>query len=139
LFRLARLELAAGNLDAAVQSIRDAERTVDTLLPAQHPMRAQLLVLRGMIARERNDLATAQHEFESGEAMQLALHDPDPVSLAITRTRLGRTLLARGDMAGAKRRLDESLPILESALISSASDLKEARDFKADIERATAR
>ena len=139
LYRLARLELAAGNLDAADQAARDAERTVDPLLPAQHPMRAQLLVLHGMIARERNDMAAAQQDLESGEAMQLALHDPDPVSLAITRMRLGRTLLARGDVAGAKRHLDESLPVLESALVPSALELKEARDFKAEFDRASAR
>ena len=139
LYRLARLELAAGHLDAADQAARDAARTIDPLLPAQHPMRAQLLVLQGMIAGARNDMAAAQKNLESGEAMQLALHDPDPVSLAITRVRLGRILLARGDIAGAKIRLGESLPLLEGALLPSALELKEARDFKAELDRAAAR
>ena len=139
LFRLARLELAAGNLDAAVQSARDAGHVVDSLLPQQHPLRAQLLVINGMIARQRNDLPGAQQNFESAEAMQLALHDPDPVSLAITRMRLGSVLLARGDIVGARRRLDESLPILENALIPAANELKEAHTVKDELDRVTSR
>jgi serine/threonine-protein kinase len=139
LFRLVRLEIASGNLDAAEQALRDAERTVDPLLPKQHPLRAQLLVMHGMVARRRDDLAVAQRDFESAEAMQLALHDADPVSLAVTRTRLGLVLLARGDIDGARRRSDESLAILEAALTPTANDLKEARDFKAELERLATR
>lgn len=139
LYRMARLELAAARLDDADQAARDAEHTIDPLLPAQHPMRAQLLALHAMIARQRNDLAAAQRDFESAETMQLALHDPDPVSLALTRSRLGSVLLARGDIAGARRRLDESLPILQQALVPNAADLQEARALAADVERATKR
>lgn len=135
LFRLSRLEIAAGHADAADQAMRDAEHIMQSLLPQQHPLRAQLLVMRGMVARLRNDLPAAQENFEAAEAMQLALHDADPVSLALTRTRLGRVRLARGDVAGARRESDASLAILENALISSATDLKEARDLKADLSR----
>jgi len=139
MFRLTRLELAAGRFDDAGRAAQTAERILDPLLPQQHPLRAQLLVIKAMIDLQRNDAAAAQRDFEAAEAMQQALSDPDPISLAITRMRLAKALLARGDTAGSKRRLDESLPILQNALIPGALELKEAQAVEADLERITAR
>ncbi len=139
MFRLTRLELASGHLDAADSAAQNAERILDPLLPPQHPLRAQLLVIKAMIDLERKDAASAQHQFEAAETMQTALRDPDPISLAVTRMRLAKTLLLRGDAAGAGRRLDESLPVLQKALVASALELKEAHAVKADLDRAAAR
>jgi serine/threonine-protein kinase len=139
MFRLTRLELAAGHLDAAGRAALTAQRILDPLLPPQHPLRAQLLVIKAMMDLQRNDAASAQQHFEAAEAMQRALRDPDPISLAITRMRLAKALLARGDTAGAKRRLDESMPVLQNALIPDALELKEAQAVRADIERTAAR
>jgi eukaryotic-like serine/threonine-protein kinase len=134
-FRLARIELASGNVDAAEQTLRDCVNVIDPLLPPTHPLRAQISIVRAMIAKIRGDFATAQREYETAEATQAASHDPDPVTLAITRARLGGVLLARNDAAGAKRKLDQSLPILQDALVPQAIELIEAQGYQASIER----
>ncbi|HEX6833010.1 MAG TPA: tetratricopeptide repeat protein [Rudaea sp.] len=134
LYRLARIELASGNIDAAEQTLRDCERLVDPLLPDPHPLRAQLHVVRGMIANRRHDLTTAQREFESAETMQLALRDADPVNLAVMRSHIAGVLLARGDVAGARRRLDSALPVLEGALVPTAQELVEAREYQRELD-----
>src|SRR5262249_9704437 len=101
LFRLARVEFAAGNVDQSESLLRDAAPPLDPLLPAAHPLRAQLAAMRGMIAKSRNDLATAQSAFEAAEQLQASIRDGDPVSLAIIRARLAGVLVARGDLPGA--------------------------------------
>jgi predicted negative regulator of RcsB-dependent stress response len=135
MFRLARLEFAAGNLDAAEQTLRDSVHTLDPLLPAQHPLRGQIAIVRGQIARARGDLATAQREFEAAETMQGALSDSDPTLLAAIRMRLGGVLLVRGDLAGARRRLDESLPVLDAALLPQAMEVVEAHGYAQELAR----
>ena len=135
LFRLARLEFASGNLDAAEQTMRDSAQTLDPLLPARHPLRVQISVLRGQIAKARGDLAAAQSQFEAAETMQSAINGGDPTILAAIRMRLGGLLLARGDVAGAKRKLDESLPILQAALLPQAIEVAEARGYADELAR----
>src|SRR5262249_28271789 len=42
LFRLARVEFAAGNVDQSESLLGDAAHTLDALLPPAHPLRAQI-------------------------------------------------------------------------------------------------
>ena len=136
MYRLARIELAAGNVDAAEQTLRDCARILDAQqLPAQNTLRVQLGVVRGLIAKSRNDLAAAQREFEAAETMQLALNDADRVSVAVVRERLAGVLLARGDLSAARRKLDEALPVLEKSLSADAVELVEARGYDVELVR----
>jgi len=134
-YRLARVELTAGNLDAAEQTLRKAMEIFEPLIPAQHTLRAQAHVITGLIAKARGDLATAQKELEAAEAMQMQLNDADEVNLAVIRERLAGILLARGDIAAAKRKLDEALPVLERELVGTSVELIEARGYDAALAR----
>jgi len=132
-YRLARIELAAGNLDAAEQTLSKAMQVFEPLIPAQHTLRAQAAVVRGMIAKARGDLETAQRELESAEAMQRKLNDADQVNLAVIRERLAGILLARGNIAAAKQKLGEALPVLERELVGTSVELMEARVYAAQL------
>ena len=91
----------------------------------------QIHVMRGMIAKARGDLATAQTEFEAAEKGGTN----DPVDLAVVRMRLAGALLARGDLVGARRKLDEALPVLEGALLPEAVERVEARSYQTELAR----
>jgi len=130
-FRLARIEFAGGNIDTAEQTLRDAVATLDPVLPPEHALRTQIHVMRGMIAKARGDLATAQTEFEAAEKGGTN----DPVDLAVVRMRLAGALLARGNLVGARRKLDEALPVLEGALLSGAVERVEARTYQTELAR----
>jgi tetratricopeptide (TPR) repeat protein len=134
-YRLARIELAAGNMDAAAQALRDCEHILDAQLPAQHGLRVQLDVVRGSIAQARGDYVVAQREFQAAETMQLALNDADHVTLAVVRERLAGALLARGEISSARNKLGEALPVLEQALMPGAVELIEARALAAQLQR----
>jgi len=133
--RLARIELAAGNADAAEQALNDAVKTLDTLLPPQHALRVQFAALRGQIARSRGRLELAQHELEAAEQAQQSLASQDPVTLAAIRRHLAGVYLARGDLPGARRKLDAALPVLEHALLPQAIELIEARHSADELAR----
>ena len=137
-YRLARIELTAGNLDAAEQQLRKAMQIFEPQLPEKHSLRAQEHVITGLIVKARGDLATAQKEFEDAEAMQVQLNDADEVNLAVIRERLGGVLLARGDIAAAKKKLEEALPVLERELVGTSVELTEARGYKAELDRGAA-
>jgi len=137
LYRLARIELAAGDLDAAAQTLRDCERIFDPMLPAQHALRTQFKVIRGLLAKARGDLSTAQHELESAEAMQAALNGSDPTIAASIGVRIAGVLLARGEVAAARTRLDAAAPVLEAALLPQAAERVEADQIRMELERAT--
>jgi tetratricopeptide (TPR) repeat protein len=130
-FRLARVELAGGNVDAAEQYLRDAVATLDPLLPPDHALRTQIHVLRGMLAKARGDLATAQSEFETAEKGKTN----DPVDLAVVRLRLAGALLARGDLVAARGKLDQAVPVLEGALLPEAVERVEARSYQTELAR----
>ena len=134
-YRLARLDLAAGNPDAAEQSLSDALKTLDPLLPAQHPLRVQFRVLRALIARERGKLELARHELEAAEAAQTVLSNADPIALAAIRRYLAMVYLASGDLPATRRALDASLPVLERTLLPQAQELVDARASAAELAR----
>ncbi|HEY6985485.1 MAG TPA: tetratricopeptide repeat protein, partial [Rhodanobacteraceae bacterium] len=134
-FRLARIEMVAGNLDAAEADLRDVLATVDPLLPPQHALRVQIVVLRGMIAQQRGDLAAAQKELETAETMQMALQNTGPLNLAIIRMRLASVLLARDDLAGARRKLDAALPPLRASVLPEAVERAEAERDQVELVR----
>jgi len=137
-YRLARIEYASGNLDAAEQDWHDVIATLDPLLPPDHALRTQFEVMRGLIAKARGDLATAQQAFEAAEAKP----SPVPLEAAIVRMRLAGVLLARGDLAAARTKLDASQPIIEAALLPEAVEVVEVRGYAADLasrERAVRR
>ena len=141
-FRRARLEYAAGNLEAAESDLRDSERVLAPLIPEQHALRVQFSVVRGQLAKAHGDLAAAQKAFENAEAQQSALHGNDPLDLAIIRMRASGVLLARGDLSGARRKLDASLPVLEGTLLPQAIEVVEGRAYRDELNRrqpATAR
>jgi len=135
LFRLARIELAAGRLDAAEHVLDDTQQRLDPMLPPQHPLRVQMQVMRGRIALGRGDTATAKREFVAAEAAQAALNQTDPVDLAIIRMRLAGALLAGGDLAGARAKLDAATPVLEAAMLPQAVEVIDARACRAELER----
>ena len=134
-FRLSRLELAAGRLESADASLRDSERVLSPLLPPQHALRVQFSVVHGQLAKARGDLATAQKAMETAEKDEAAMPDADPLDLAIIRMRLAGVLLARGDAAGARRKLDAAQPELDKKLLPQAVEVVEARGYRGEIDR----
>ena len=132
-FRLARLEYAAGNIESAEADLRDSERVLDPLLPAKHALRIQFNVVHGQIARARGDLVAARKAFEAAEADQAASHDSDPLDLAIIRMRHAGVLLASGDLAAARRKLDASLPLIDSTLLPQAVEVVEAHAYRDEL------
>ena len=134
-YRLTRIELASGNIDAAEQAASDAFKTLDPLLPPQHALRPQFAALRGLIARDRGKLEVAQRELEAAEQAQEALSSHDPVSLAAIRRYLVGVYLARGDLPAARRALDASLPVLEHTLLPQAVELVDARRYADELAR----
>ena len=137
-YRLARIEFTSGNFDLAEQTLHKAMQLFEPLIPAQHSLHAQAHAITGMIANARGDHETAQREFEAAEAMQVQLNDADEVNLAVIRERLAGTLLARGDIAAAKTKLDQALPVLEQSLLETSVELIEARGYKAKLDRSAA-
>ena len=128
-FRLTRIEIASGNLDAAEQDLHDVIATLDPLLPADHAVRTQFDATRGLIAKARGDLATAQQAYEAAEARPA----PVPLEAAIVRMHLAGVLLARGDLAAARAKLDASQPIIEAALLPQAVEVVEARSYATEL------
>jgi tetratricopeptide (TPR) repeat protein len=108
---------------------------LDPLLPPQHPLRVQFNAVRGMIAKTRGDLPTAQREFEAAETAQAALNQADPNDLAILRMRLAGVLLARGDLTAARHKLDAALPQLDGSLLPQAVELIEAHRYADELAR----
>ena len=53
---------------------------------------------------------------EAAEAEQNAIQDNDPLDLAIIRMRFAGVLLARGELAAARHKLDAALPLIETTL-----------------------
>ncbi|HKE49421.1 MAG TPA: serine/threonine-protein kinase [Rhodanobacteraceae bacterium] len=133
-FRLARIELVAGHLDAATTALDDAYAVLDPLLPPEHALRVQIHVLRGLVAKARGDLATAEQELQAAETGQGRLSPGDPIDLAIVRMRLAGVRLARGDAAGARRDLDASRPVLDAALLPTAIERIEADAIAAQLD-----
>jgi eukaryotic-like serine/threonine-protein kinase len=135
MFRLARIELAAARLDAAERVLADAGRLLDPMLPPQHPLRVQLQVMRGRIAFGRGDTVVAGREFSAAEIAQTALNQSDPVDLAIIRMRVAGALLAEGEFAAARVKLDAATPVIEAAMLPQAVEAVEARALRADLDR----
>jgi len=134
-FRLARIEFAGGNVDAATQDLDDAYATLDPMLPPQHALRVQIMALRGMLAKRRGDLDAAKQALENAESDEAKLADANAIDLAIIRMRLAGTLIARGDFPAARSKLDASLPALENALLPEAVERIEAKSVAADLDR----
>jgi len=44
-------------------------------------------------------------------------------------------LLARGDLSGARRKLDASLPVLEGTLLPQAIEVVEGRAYRDELNR----
>lgn len=130
-FRLSRIDLVSGDADAADHDLASAVAKLDPLLPQKHPLRTQIDVLRGMIAKARGDLGGAESALERAEASS----GPDPIDLAIVRMRLAGVLLARGDLADARRKLGASVPVLERSLLPEAVERVEARSYQDDLAR----
>jgi serine/threonine-protein kinase len=133
--RRARIELAAGNVDAAEQATNDAYQTLDPLLPPQHALRAQFALLRGLIARDRGKLELAQRELEVAAKAQQVLSSRNPVALAEIRCALAGVYLARGILPAARRTLDASLPVLEQTLLPQAVARVEAHRYAEELAR----
>ena len=134
-YRLARIELAAGNVDAAEQAANDAFKTLDGLLPPQHALRVQFTLLRGLVARDRGKLDVAQRELEAAEKAQEALPSNDAVALAAVRRYLAGVYLARGDLSAARRTLDAVLPVLERTLLPQAVERVDAHRYAEELAR----
>jgi hypothetical protein len=64
-----------------------------------------------------------------------ALNPASRAQLAVVRERLAGALLARGDLAGARGKLGEALPVLEQALSPDAVELIEARTLAAQLQQ----
>ena len=134
-FRLARLELAAGNLADATRDLDDAVHVLDGMLPPQHPVRVQFNALRGMIAKEAGDLPVAQRELEAAELAQAALPGADPVLIATIRMRLAAVLVARGQLPAARQKLDLAMPVLEASLLPTAVERRDGVACRAELVR----
>jgi tetratricopeptide (TPR) repeat protein len=139
LFRRSRLEYAAGNIESAEADLRDSERVLDPLLPAQHALRIQFDVVHGLIAKVRGDFPEALKAFDAAEKAQLAAHDADPLDLAIIRMRHAGVLLGSGDLAAARRKLDASLPLIESTLLPQAIEVVEGHAYRDELIKREAR
>jgi serine/threonine-protein kinase len=134
-YRLARIELAAGNVDAAEQAANDAFTTLDPLLPPQHALRVQFRTLHGLVARDRGQLEVAQGELETAEKAQQELPSHDAIALAAIQRYLAGVYLARSDLPAARRALAASLPVLEDALLPQALELVDAHRYADELAR----
>ncbi|HEX5124277.1 MAG TPA: tetratricopeptide repeat protein, partial [Rhodanobacteraceae bacterium] len=130
-FRLARVDLVAGQLDAAAATLDAAIATLDPLLPPEHGLRAQFDVLRGMIAEARGDFDAAAKAFATAEAHVGKV----PLEIALVRMRLAGALLAKNDLPGAHRKLDAAMPPIEAALLPSAIERIEAERVASELDR----
>ena len=130
-FRLARVDLVAGQLDAAASVLDASIATLDPLLPPEHALRAQFDVLRGMIAVARGDFDAAVKSFAAAETRVGKV----PLEIALVRMRLAGALLARGDLAAARQKLNAALPPIEAALLPGAIERIEAERIAADLGR----
>lgn len=134
-YRLARIELAAGNADAAEQAANDAMRTLDPLLPPKHALRVQLSVVHGLIARDRGRLGLAQEVLEAAEQAEAALSNDNPVALAAIRRYLAGVYLSRNNLPAARHALDAALPVLERSLLPTAVELVDAHRYADALAR----
>ena len=96
---------------------------LDPLLPAQHALRGQLRVLRGIIARDRGKLDVAQTELEAYEKAQESLSAHDPIALTGISRYLAGVYLVRGDLTATRRVLNATLQVLEQKLLRQAVEL----------------
>jgi hypothetical protein len=130
-FRLARVDLVAGQLDAAAAALDASIATLDPLLPPEHGLRAQFEVLRGMIAEARGDFDAAANAFAAAEAHVGKV----PLEIALVRMRLAGALLAKDDLPGARRKLDAAMPPIEAALLPGAIERIEAERVASELDR----
>jgi len=130
-FRLARVDLVAGNLDAAAATLDASIATLDPLLPPGHSIRAQFSVLRGMIAEARGDFDAAAKAFADAEAHVSKV----PLEVALVRMRLAGALLAQGDLAAARQKLDAAMPPIEAALLPTAIERVECERVASELGR----
>jgi tRNA A-37 threonylcarbamoyl transferase component Bud32/tetratricopeptide (TPR) repeat protein len=130
-FRLARVDLISGKLDAAAAGLDASIATLDPLLPPEHSLRAQFNVLRGMIAQAHGDLDAAVNAFADAEAHVSKV----PLEVALVRMRLAGALLARGDLAAARAKLDAAMPPIEAALLPGAIERIETERVASELDR----
>jgi len=130
-FRLARVDLVSGKLDAAAAGLDASIATLDPILPPEHSLRAQFEVMRGMIAQARGDFDAAVKAFAAAESHVGKV----PLEVALVRMRLAGALLARGDLAGARAKLDAAMPPIETALLPSAIERIEAERVASELDR----
>jgi len=135
MFRRSRLELAAGNLESADADLRDSERVLTPLVPPHHALIVQFHVVHAQLAKARGDLAAAKKSMEAAEAEQTAIQGNDPLDLAIIRMRFAGVLLARGELAAARHKLDAALPLIDSTLLPQAVEVVEAHAYRDELAR----
>jgi serine/threonine-protein kinase len=135
MFRRSRLELAAGNLESAAADLLDSERVLTPLLPPHHALIVQFHVVHAQLAKARGDLDAAKKSMEAAEGEQTAIKDNDPLDLAIIRMRFAGVLLARGELAAARHKLDAALPLIESTLLPQAVEVVEAHAYRDELAK----
>ena len=134
-FRRSRLELTAGNLESAESDLRESERLLTPLVPPHHALIVQFHVVHAQLAKARGDLAAAKTSMQAAEAEQNAIRDNDPLDLALIRMRFAGVLLARGELAAARAKLDASLPLIDATLLPQAIEVAEAHAYRDELIR----
>lgn len=153
-YQLAVIEVELGHRAEALVQLDEAERAWAGKLADDHQNFLAARALRGRVARETGDLATARAHFEAVLAVQRQHYGPDGGETLTTELELARTLAATGEaealaqagalgrhvveqrqrkLAGKSSRIGEAL--LELAVIEvRAGELAAAAEHLAEAE-----
>lgn len=126
-YQSARVEQRAGAIDEADQHLREAAALIETKLPPAHPLRPLALRLRGLIERDRGDLAAARRDLQAAAAAQAALEAGDRNTWAEIEIDLADVLVRQDDRSAAQRHLQAALAVFERSLPVDAPPLLDVK------------
>ncbi len=114
-FRQAGAARLAGRLEEAGELLAEAEAVFTRMVPADHPLMAQVDRQRGMLATARDDLVAARAHLEQARGI-VERADLPALDLALVDVSLAEIALRSGDRAGARKRLSAALPVLRATV-----------------------